>query len=189
MCTSTGRAETQRVDRVSGRKPSECGWGGRGALTASRSKISTNGFAMALRSRPEPLRLPPHLEHRRPACGVNAASSESKAGRLQSTHFIENTRPVIRGSAFGAIRVRTMDGIERHAVYSNGGKGVINIRQIALALEGVYVKNREEFVVVGWTDPEGARPWLGALLLALLRPGWKAGLCRPRRHRHRLCGA
>jgi DNA ligase D-like protein (predicted ligase) len=35
---------------------------------------------------------------------------------------------------------------------------------------GVWVKvkcqNREEFVVVGWTDPEGARPWLGALLLA-----------------------
>jgi ATP-dependent DNA ligase len=26
--------------------------------------------------------------------------------------------------------------------------------------------NREEFVVVGWTDPEGSRPWLGALLLA-----------------------
>ena len=25
---------------------------------------------------------------------------------------------------------------------------------------------REEFVVVGWTDPEGSRPWLGALLLA-----------------------
>jgi len=27
-------------------------------------------------------------------------------------------------------------------------------------------QNREEFVVVGWTDPEGARPLLGALLLA-----------------------
>jgi bifunctional non-homologous end joining protein LigD len=26
--------------------------------------------------------------------------------------------------------------------------------------------NREEFVVVGWTDPEGSRPYLGALLLA-----------------------
>jgi hypothetical protein len=26
--------------------------------------------------------------------------------------------------------------------------------------------NREEFVVIGWTDPEDARPWLGALLLA-----------------------
>jgi bifunctional non-homologous end joining protein LigD len=30
----------------------------------------------------------------------------------------------------------------------------------------VKCQNREEFVVVGWTDPEGARPWLGALLLA-----------------------
>jgi ATP-dependent DNA ligase len=26
--------------------------------------------------------------------------------------------------------------------------------------------NREEFVVIGWTDPEGSRPWLGVLLLA-----------------------
>src|ERR1700730_4850595 len=26
--------------------------------------------------------------------------------------------------------------------------------------------HREEFVVVGWTDPEGSRPWLGALLRA-----------------------
>src|SRR5258708_36800817 len=30
---------------------------------------------------------------------------------------------------------------------------------------------REEFVVVGWTDPEGTRPWLGALLLAYYDPG------------------
>src|SRR5438552_11328905 len=30
--------------------------------------------------------------------------------------------------------------------------------------------NREEFVVVGWTDPEGARPHLGALLLAYHAP-------------------
>ena len=39
---------------------------------------------------------------------------------------------------------------------------------------GLWVKvkceNREEFVVVGWTDPEGARPWLGALLLAYYDP-------------------
>ena len=37
---------------------------------------------------------------------------------------------------------------------------------------GLWVKvkcqNREEFVVVGWTDPEGSRPWLGALLLGIL---------------------
>ena len=30
--------------------------------------------------------------------------------------------------------------------------------------------NREEFVVVGWTDPEGSRPHLGALLLAYYAP-------------------
>jgi ATP-dependent DNA ligase len=35
---------------------------------------------------------------------------------------------------------------------------------------GLWLKvkclNREEFVVVGWSDPEGRRPLLGALLLA-----------------------
>jgi DNA ligase D-like protein (predicted ligase) len=40
---------------------------------------------------------------------------------------------------------------------------------------GLWVKvkclHREEFVVVGWTDPEGSRPWLGALLLAYYDPG------------------
>ncbi len=34
---------------------------------------------------------------------------------------------------------------------------------------GLWLKvkclNREEFVVIGWTDPEGSRPFLGALLL------------------------
>jgi ATP-dependent DNA ligase len=30
--------------------------------------------------------------------------------------------------------------------------------------------NREEFVVVGWSDPEGSRPWLGALLLGYYDP-------------------
>jgi bifunctional non-homologous end joining protein LigD len=39
---------------------------------------------------------------------------------------------------------------------------------------GLWVKvkclNREEFVVVGWTDPEGSRPRLGALLLAYFTP-------------------
>jgi hypothetical protein len=30
--------------------------------------------------------------------------------------------------------------------------------------------HREKFVVVGWTNPEGSRPWLGALLLAYYDP-------------------
>jgi bifunctional non-homologous end joining protein LigD len=39
---------------------------------------------------------------------------------------------------------------------------------------GLWLKvkclNREEFVVIGWTDPEGSRPWLGALLLGYYNP-------------------
>jgi DNA ligase D-like protein (predicted ligase) len=39
---------------------------------------------------------------------------------------------------------------------------------------GLWLKvkclHREEFVVVGWTDPEGSRPHLGALLLAYYDP-------------------
>jgi bifunctional non-homologous end joining protein LigD len=49
---------------------------------------------------------------------------------------------------------------------------------------GLWLKvkclNREEFVVVGWTDPEGGGPFIGALLLAYYNPDG-----RPRRHRHR----
>jgi bifunctional non-homologous end joining protein LigD len=33
--------------------------------------------------------------------------------------------------------------------------------------------NRAEFVVVGWTEPEGRRPYLGALLLAYYDPDGK----------------
>ena len=42
---------------------------------------------------------------------------------------------------------------------------------------GLWLKvkclNREEFVVIGWTHPEGARPFLGALLLGYYDPGGK----------------
>ena len=44
--------------------------------------------------------------------------------------------------------------------------------------------NRQEFVVVGWTDPEGSRPHLGALLLGYYTDDGKLDLCRPRRHGH-----
>jgi ATP-dependent DNA ligase len=42
---------------------------------------------------------------------------------------------------------------------------------------GVWVKtkflNRQEFVIVGWTDPEGSRPSLGSLLLGYYRDDGK----------------
>jgi bifunctional non-homologous end joining protein LigD len=52
---------------------------------------------------------------------------------------------------------------------------------------GLWLKvkclHREEFVVLGWTDPEGARPFLGALLLGYYDPNGRR-LCRPRGQRH-----
>jgi bifunctional non-homologous end joining protein LigD len=55
---------------------------------------------------------------------------------------------------------------------SMGLEGVISQRidrPYAPGDRGIWVKskclNREEFVVVGWTDPEGSRGYLGALLL------------------------
>ena len=53
---------------------------------------------------------------------------------------------------------------------------------------GLWLKvkclNREEFVVIGWTDPEGGRPLSRRLAARLLRSRRKIGVCRPRRHRH-----
>ena len=70
-------------------------------------------------------------------------------------------------------------------------EGIVSKRADAAYMpgnRGLWLKvkclNREEFVVIGWTDPEGARPFLGALLLGYYDPDGKAHLCRPRRHRH-----
>jgi DNA ligase D-like protein (predicted ligase) len=59
-------------------------------------------------------------------------------------------------------------------------EGIISKRADAAyapANRGLWVKtkclNREEFIVVGWTDPEGSRPHLGALLLAYYAPDGK----------------
>ena len=41
--------------------------------------------------------------------------------------------------------------------------------------------NRQEFVAVGWSDPEGSRPHLGALLLGYYTDDGKL-ICRPRRY-------
>jgi bifunctional non-homologous end joining protein LigD len=64
----------------------------------------------------------------------------------------------------------------RHACAS-GVEGVVSKRLDAAYSpgdRGLWRKtrclNREEFVVVGWTDPEGSRPYLGALLLGYYDP-------------------
>jgi ATP-dependent DNA ligase len=53
-------------------------------------------------------------------------------------------------------------------------EGTVSKRAYAPGNRGLWRKvkclHREEFVVVGWTDPEGARPCLGSLLLAYYDP-------------------
>jgi DNA ligase D-like protein (predicted ligase) len=58
-----------------------------------------------------------------------------------------------------------------------GVEGIVSKRADAAYAPGnrglwrkVKCLNREEFVVIGWTDPEGARPFLGALLLGYYDP-------------------
>jgi DNA ligase D-like protein (predicted ligase) len=61
-----------------------------------------------------------------------------------------------------------------------GVEGIVSKRADAPYVpgnRGLWLKvkclNREEFVVIGWTDPEGARQFLGALLLGYYDPGGK----------------
>ena len=69
-------------------------------------------------------------------------------------------------------------GAEFHAQACKLGlEGIVSKRADAAYApgnRGIWVKtkclNREEFVIVGWTDPEGSRPHLGALLLAYYTP-------------------
>src|SRR3954452_8494854 len=56
-------------------------------------------------------------------------------------------------------RIRWIEG--RGPRFPRGGRGIWR--------KGKCL-NREEFVVVGWTDPEGSRPHLGALLLGYYAP-------------------
>jgi ATP dependent DNA ligase C terminal region len=64
-----------------------------------------------------------------------------------------------------ALTRRVIEGIVSKgadAPYTPGNRGL---------WRKVKCLNCAEFVVVGWTDPEGSRPYLGALLLAYYDPG------------------
>ena len=72
-----------------------------------------------------------------------------------------------------------------------GVEGIVSKRAdapYAPGNRGLWLKvkclNREEFVVIGWTDPEGRAAVSRRVAARLLRSRRKADLCRPRRHRH-----
>jgi bifunctional non-homologous end joining protein LigD len=71
-----------------------------------------------------------------------------------------------------------VDGeVFRQAACKHGLEGIVSKRLDRPYLpgdRGAWVKtkclNRAEFVVVGWSDPEGSRPYVGALLLGTFEP-------------------
>jgi ATP-dependent DNA ligase len=101
---------------------------------------------------------------------------------------------LILAGAAGAIRYSDHfvgDGPRfRAAACQARAEGVVSKRMDAVYSprdRGLWRKskclNREEFVIVGWTDPEGSRPYLGALLLGYYTFDGKlvyGGACRRR---------
>jgi DNA ligase D-like protein (predicted ligase) len=95
----------------------------------------------------------------------------------------------VRKEHLEALLAKAVPGLQYSAHYHVSG-GSFYRHACKLGIEGIVSKrldcpyapgdrglwrkvkclNREEFVVVGWTDPEGSRPHLGALLLAYYAP-------------------
>ena len=67
-----------------------------------------------------------------------------------------------------------------------GLEGAIS-KRAAPGDRGIWVKskclNREEFVVVGWTDPEGSRSHIGAMLLGYYTDDGRLAAPPPRERR------
>ena len=101
-----------------------------------------------------------------------------------------DTRPLIEREARLAALLSQASSPLHYSDHQIGQGPAFHAKACELSLEGIVSKraeapcapgnrglwrkvkclHREEFVVVGWTDPEGARPFIGALLLAYYDP-------------------
>jgi DNA ligase D-like protein (predicted ligase) len=99
-------------------------------------------------------------------------------------------RPLIERKARLAALLANASSPLHYSDHQRGQGRAFHEKAYAMSLEGIVSKRadapyapsdrglwlkvkclrREELVVVGWTDPEGSRPWLGALLLAYYDP-------------------
>jgi DNA ligase D-like protein (predicted ligase) len=98
-------------------------------------------------------------------------------------------QPLADRKARLAVLLEQTDAAIRYSDHQIGLGPAFHRHACALGLEGIVSKrldavyspgqrlwlktkclNREEFVVVGWTDPEGSRPFIGALLLGYYDP-------------------
>jgi DNA ligase D-like protein (predicted ligase) len=99
-------------------------------------------------------------------------------------------RPLIERKARLAALLSNVGSPLHYSDHQRGQGRAFHEKACAMSLEGIVSKRadapyapgnrglwlkvkcllREEFVIVGWTDPEGSRPWLGALLLAYHDP-------------------
>ena len=101
-----------------------------------------------------------------PLIDRKARLADLLAGAVPPFHYSDHHRG--GGAAFHEQACKLeLEGIvskRADAAYAPGKRGIWH------KVKCLY---REEFVVVGWTNPEGRRPYLGALLLAYYDPGGK----------------
>jgi ATP-dependent DNA ligase len=120
-----------------------------------------------------------------------------------------SARPLIERKARLAALLSNASSPPHYSDHQRGQGRAFHEKACAMSLEGIVSKradaayapgnrglwvkvkclHREEFVVVGWTDPEGSRPWLGALLLAYYDPDGRLVYAGARRRRHQAGGA
>jgi bifunctional non-homologous end joining protein LigD len=101
-----------------------------------------------------------------------------------------SAQPLIERKARLSTLLSTVNSPLQYSDHQTGRGREFHARACAASLEGIVSKradaayapgnrglwlkvkclHREEFVVVGWTDPEGSRPYIGALLLAYYDP-------------------
>jgi DNA ligase D-like protein (predicted ligase) len=101
-----------------------------------------------------------------------------------------SARPLIERKARLAALLSDASSPLHYSDHQRGQGRAFHEKACAMALEGIVSKradaaytpgnrgfwrkikclHREEFIIVGWTEPEGRRPWLGAVLLAYYDP-------------------